>query len=363
MKKDWLILTLVFTLVTCIFYFYVALTTNAGLDNIYKSWDGPSYVVAALSLYRPDIAVNHNLIQSPDIRADFTFLPAHFPLYPLLIRLFSFVGYFRAAVGISLLFSLFTSFAMYELIRALKFSRPLLVTLPLLLFPPRWFVISHTGSSEPVFLFLLILSLLYFVKKRPWSSAIFAALAQLARPQGALLALGIFLVAVFELFRTSNLKTILHTYFPYLLIPLSLIGVFTFYYFQTGSFWAFFDAISIFHHFSFQLFPTFNFPAENIETFWQEINAVDYVLYLAAIITLLKTKALHNLGLIALPFFLSLLFLQHSDISRYALTLLPFAYLAFAPFLASLSFNLGLYLASPAIFRYAATFISLNRAT
>jgi len=362
MKKAYLLITLTFLTLSAIFFGYVKTHTNGGTDNIYASWDGPSYVIAARSLYVPEIAADNNFIHSPEIRTDFTFLPAHFPLYPWLIRTFSFVGEFRAMIMISLLFSLFTYFAFYSLLTELKVKNPLLVTLPMLIFPPRWFVISHTGSSEPIFLFFVVLTLLYFAKKKFFPSAVFAALAQLTRPQGALLGLGLLFVAVYQLIKGSRVGELLRQYSPYLLIPITLFGICCYYYFQTGNFWAFFDAISIFHHFSPQLFPTFIFPAENIETFWQEINAVDYVLYLSAIITLIKSVRLRAIGLISLPFFLSLLFLQHSDISRYALPLLPFAYLAFAPFIGNLSFNLGLLLTTPAIIRYAATFISNNRA-
>lgn len=360
MKKDLLIIALLFTFISAIFFLF-AKTTRGGMDSVYKSWDGPSYVITAQSLYVPSEAVKFNSIQSPEIRADFTFLPAHFPLYPILIRLFSFLGYYRAMLSLSLFFSLTFIYMFYFLVRELKLKNLLWLTLPLILLPPRWFIISHTGSSEPLFFFLVITSLLFYFRRSPWASAAMAALAMVTRPQGALLGIAYLLIAIVELIRTRTMQSVVHRYGPYLLIPLSLLGVFGFYLRQTGDFWAFFSAISIFHHFKLALFPTFNFGALNIETFWQEANAIYYFIYLAAIIKLFFLKH-WQLGILGIIFYLPLLFLQHEDISRYALPLMPLAFIAFSKVVATRSFNLAAILSVPAIFLYATNFILYNRA-
>lgn len=361
MKKDLFILTLVFTLISSTFFLF-AKTTRGGMDSIYKAWDGPSYVIAAQSLYVPSEAVKFNSIQSPEIRSDFTFLPAHFPLYPLLVRSFSFIGYYRAMLVLSLSFSLATLVAFYFLARQLHLSHPLLLTLPMILLPPRWFIIAHTGSSEPLFFFLVLTSLLFYFRRSPWLSAISGSLALTTRPQGALLGLAYLFIALIDLYRSKALRLLLKRYSPYLLIPLSLLGVFWFYLRQTGDFWAFFSAISIFHHFKPALFPTFNYGAPNIETFWQEANVIYYFLYLSAIIKLFFEKR-WQLGVLGIMFYLPLLFLQHEDISRYALPLMPLAFIAFSRVVATRSFNLAALLSIPAIFLYATNFILYNRAS
>ena len=360
MKKDLLILTLVFVLISSVFFLF-AKTTRGGMDSVYKSWDGPSYVIAAQSLYVPAQAVQFNSIQSPEIRADFTFLPAHFPLYPLLIRSFSFVGYYQAMLILSLVFSLAFLVTFYFLAKELRLKNPLLLTLPMILLPPRWFIISHTGSSEPMFFFFVLASLLFYFRRSPWLSAISGSLALMTRPQGALLGLAYLAIALIDLYRSKDLRLIITRYSPYLLIPLSLLGVFWFYFRQTGDFWAFFSAISIFHHFKLALFPTFNFGALNIETFWQEANAIYYFIYLAAIIKLFFEKR-WQLGVLGIMFYLPLLFLQHEDISRYALPLMPLAFIAFSKVISTHSFNLAALLSTPAIFLYATNFILYNRA-
>ena len=360
MKKDLLILTLFFTIISAIFFLF-AKTTRGGMDSVYKAWDGPSYVIAAQSLYVPSEAVKFNSIQSPDIRLDFTFLPAHFPLYPLLVRSFSFIGYYQSMLMISLFFSLATLTVFYLLARQLKLPHPLLLTLPMILLPPRWFIISHTGSSEPMFFFFVLASLLFYFRRSPWLSAISGSLALITRPQGALLGLAYLFIASIDLYHSKDLRLIFRRYSPYLLIPLSLLLVFTYYQRQTGDFWAFFSAISIFHHFKLALFPTFNFGALNIETFWQEANAIYYFLYLAAIIKLFFLKH-WQLGILGIIFYLPLLFLQHEDISRYALPLMPLAFIAFSKVISTRSFNLAALLSAPAIFLYVTNFILYNRA-
>jgi hypothetical protein len=360
MKKDLLIIAIVFTLISSAFYIFSKFT-RGGTDNIYLAWDGPSYIIAAKSLYVPSVAVENNSIQSLDIRDDFTFLPAHFPLYPLLIQTFSFIGYNRAALLLSLTFSLATLFAFYFLAKELRLSHPLLLTLPMIMIPPRWFIMSHTASTEPLFIFFVLLSFLYYFRRSPWLSAITASLALLARPQGTLVGLAFLVIAIVELLKSHDLKAVVRRFAPYLLIPLTLLGIFTFYKYQTGDFWAFFSAISIFHHLSLTLFPTFNSGAPNIETFWQEVNAVYYFVYLAAIIELFRSKK-WQLGILGVMFYLPLIVLQHSDISRYALPLMPLAFIAFADVISKKSITWASFLSIPAIFLYTANFILNNRA-
>ncbi len=326
-KRAWLSPFLAFFITSGIFYGYYFFTMETKLDIVYKNWDGPGYVLSAMSLYRPMIASQHNFFNSADIRPDWTWLPAHFPLVPLLIRTFSFFGYFQAMLLVSLLFTFLSYLALYELISQLKITRfPLLVTLPFIFLSPRWFVVSHLGNSESAFMFFMLMFLLYFHKRKHHSAAIFAALAQATRPHAIFLFLGICLVALWELSRSRDLKKIFSTYAVYLLMPLTVLAVFTFYKIQTGNFFAFFEAIALTSNLQKIPFHTFTFPNINIETFWQEVNAWDYVLYLAAALFMFRKK-LWAFGVIALVYFVPLIFILYTDISRYAIPLLLFAFI------------------------------------
>ena len=219
----------------------------------------------------------------------------------------------------------------------------------------------HTGSSEPIFLFFVVASLIFYFRKSPWLSAILACFALLSRPQGVLLGVAYLVLALIELARTHDLRSTIERYLPYLLMPLTLLGIFGFYLRQTGDFWAFFKAISIFHHFRLSLFPTFNFGAPNVETFWQEANVIYYLLYLVAILNLFRSKT-WQLGVLGAVFYLPLMFLQHSDISRYSLPLLPLAFIAFSEVLSNKTVTWASVLLLPATFLYAGNFILFNRA-
>lgn len=359
-KKDWLYLILAFLISCGVFYGYYFAAKETKLDIVYKNWDGPSYVLTAISLYRPSVAYSNNYINSPDIHPDWTWLPAHFPLYPLSIRLFSFMGYFQAMLFVGVTFTLLTYLAFYELVTALKITKhPLALTLPLILLSPRWFIVSHIGGSESMFLFFLIMFMLYFFRRRHLASAVFLALAQATRPHAIFILFGLAIVALAELWQTRDLNAILRTYFPYLMVPLTVLAVFSFYYFQTGNFWAFFEATALTRNLQAIPFKTFSFPSANIETFWQEVNAYDYVLYFAASL-LLFGKKLWRFGIIGLAYFIPLIFLQHSDISRYAIPLLPFAFIAFSEIIEKRAFTWATILMSPAIYLYAINFMDHN---
>lgn len=361
-KKDWFIISLAFFLATLALYGYYFLTNRFTI--VYQNWDGPSYVMAAQSLYDPVYASEHNFlnVSHEHLNSHFTYLPAHFPLYPIFIRAFSFIGYFQSALFVSVVFSLLYFIAFYELARGLKFvNNPLLLTLPMILLTPRWFLVSHVAGSESMFLFFLTLGLVYWQKQKIWPSAVAFGLAQITRPQGALIALAIGLYALYELVKSRDLKKIFLSYYPYLLIPLSLILVFTFYYLRTGDFFAFFSAIAIFKHFDPVPFSTFAHRTLNVETYWQEINALDYVLYLTAIFFMFKKK-LASIGTVGFTLFIPLIFLHHSDISRYALPMLPILFLGFSEIIETKEFNLATLAMSPAIIRYCLDFMEYNHA-
>lgn len=360
MKKDWLYIILAFIVSTSIFFGYYLMTKETGLNIVFKNWDGPSYVLAAMSLYDPSIAYENNFIHSTSITPTFSFLPSHFPLYPLAIRALSFIGYFKSMMVISVSFTLLSYLAFYELIKTIKITKyPLLMTLPLIFLSPRWFIASHVGGTESMFLFFVLLFLNFLYKKDHFRAALFISIAQLIRPQAAFFGLGLAIIALIELWKTRDLKRIVATYYPYLGIPLAVLLVFTFFYFQTGNFFAFFPAIAVFKNFQPIPFSTFTFPARSIETFWQEVNAYDYVIYLSACLLMFRKK-FWQYGVISLSYFIPLIFLQHSDISRYAIPLLPFAFIAYSEIIEKKEFTWATLLMSPAILMYAINFMDHN---
>jgi len=357
MKKDYFIISLVFFLATLVFYGYFWFFVPGKLQFLYQNWDGPNYIHIAQTFYNPQLLGQMNIFGH-----DPTYYANHFPLYPIFIRLFSFIGYYRSMLFVSLLFSLLFLLAFYKLISELKISpNPLWIVLPLIFFPSRWFIVSHVGSSEPVFLFFLTLFLLYFQRQKYWSAAVFAALAQLARPQGILICLGLLGLFIFEIFQKKiDVKNLISKYFPFILVPLALALVFFVYLIQYGDFFAFFRSISSYHHLQMPPFNVFSFlhltTSLNI---WKEIYIYFYLIYFLAIYSLFQKK-LYLFAFISLAYFLPLPFLVHTDISRYSLPLLPLAYIAFSKLIESIPFRYGILFILPAIFAQSLNFTLLN---
>ena len=68
--------------------FLVYLPFLGRMETVYRFWDGPNYLTVARTLYavRPDNPLLR-YVQTP------TYFLTHLPLYPLLVRAFSFFGY------------------------------------------------------------------------------------------------------------------------------------------------------------------------------------------------------------------------------------------------------------------------------
>ncbi|MFA4820544.1 MAG: glycosyltransferase family 39 protein, partial [Candidatus Aenigmatarchaeota archaeon] len=109
-----------------------------------------------------------------------------YPLYPLLIRVFSFIGYPLAAFLIANIASFFAVTMLWLLVRDELGKRAASKTIIyMLLFPTAfYFTMMYT---EALFLFLSV-SMFYFAKKQNWIAVgIFGFLVSLSRMQGALL--------------------------------------------------------------------------------------------------------------------------------------------------------------------------------
>jgi len=353
--KDLRKIILGFLLSTAIFFGYYFFFNPYKFQLLYQSWDAPSYVVVAKSFYIPALVELANTVRLPT-----AFFTAHFPLYPFFIRIFSFVGYFRSAIIVSQIFTLCYFIALYFLIRNIypkaKFG---FIIIPLILFTPRWFSISHIGSSEPTLLFFITLSLLFLRKEKYCLSAIMAALAQFTKPYSIFIFLGVVFYFLYKLFiaRGKNTLQLTKKFLPFLLVPLSLLLIFAYYYHLYPDLSFLFIQQKNLGYFTFPPFSIFN----NIKftVIWQEGLVYTFIIYLGTIIVLFKKK-FYDLAFIGLGLFLPLIFLVHEDLSRYALIMLPLVFIAFEEVVTNKYFQLLLILLSPAIFLYAITFINYN---
>lgn len=344
------IITIVFLAASLVLYGYFGLFTKGGMDTVYRNWDGPAYVVVAKSLYNPAVIGKVNKLQPLITRP--SYFSQQFPLYPLFIRLFSFLGYYQSMIVVSQVFSLLFLYACYFLLRDInQKANALLVGILLVFYTPRWFIVSHVGSSEPVFLFFLTMLWLLYRRKKMFLSALCGALAVLAKPTGIFVFLGIVLYSV--LFR-PKVKTIM----PYLLIPLALSGLFGVYKGVFGNFFIYLDETGRYPF--FQLPPFTNFTTlDNYYNVWKEGLLFLYLLYGVGLAVLIERK-LYFLAVTMAPYYLYLLFVHHPDISRYMLPILPLLAVAFEPVLSKKSVYIPLFLFVPVIYLFAVSYMQYN---
>lgn len=356
-------ITNVFLLASILLYGYYLLFTPEKLSYVYRNWDGPGYLVVAKTFYNVDLINKIN---------PFSFLAAthyafQFPLYPIFIRLFSFIGWTESMIFVSQLFSLLFVFSIYFLVKIVNpKANALTVAILAIFYTPRWFIVSHVGSTEPQFLFFITLFMIFAYKRRFTVSAVFAALAQLSKPQGIIFFLGIALWYVYVIITgKESLPESLKHFLPYLLVPIALILVFTIYFFQYGNFFIFLQNPA---------FPTMQLPplkvlvAHDIMSFtlgfwtgWLEFVVYNYILYLAGIV-LLFSKKFYFLGLVALVYFIPVLTFVQADMARFILPIMPFIFLGFSDSLSKKPVYLTLFFSLPMVFLFTVGYINYNLA-
>lgn len=337
---------------------------KAGMATIVANYDGPYYIIAAKSLYNPEI-----IEQSP-FDLDPIYYSAHYPLFPLLIRgvasVFPFIGYPYAMILTTMLFSCLTIVMFYLLLLEIGLKKQAFwLALLFTVFPARWLIVKSVGSPEPLFLFTILASLFFFLKKQWWYAAIFGALAQATKPPGILLFLAYTIALVvpyWPRFAHKDAATWVRELpwktYPLLLIPITLLGIFFFYGETYGNFFAYFNSGDNIH-LLFPPFQVFNPQQAWVGTSWLEEIIWLYLLGGLGVLYLIKQK--HMLfASFASVFFISILFVSHRDIARYSLPLAPLLLIAYAKVLDSKEFKWVMILLIIPIYLFSIVFITNN---
>ena len=367
--KDLILLVLATIASTLLVWLPFAFSLGKGMLTVFANYDGPNYIVIAKTLYQAEI-----IRQTYSLPIPLEYYPAHLPGYPLLIRVFDSIMSGTWAMLISTLFATILAVSFFYLfIRKFKLSKsPLWLSILFLFLPARWLVVRSVGSPEPLFIFALLASFYFFksaltpvsqnlISKRKiitldfLLAGLFGALAQITKTPGILLflAYGIWLIVL-----AVKKKKIYYQAWPLLLMPLSILGVFAFYWLQTGNFLAYFQSGDNFH----LVFPPLQAFATGrnwLGDFWLEDMVYVYLMGALTVVLLFKRK-LYDLATLATIFFMATLFIAHRDLSRYSLPLMPFALIAFAPFLEKKEFRIAFLIILPAIYFYTLNFILHN---
>lgn len=334
-----------------------------GFNTIYRNYDGLNYVIIAKTFYDP------TLIAGIPQSLPANYFAAHFPGYPILIALAApLFGYLKSMLLITILFTIFSAIAFYYLVRNFKLSsNPLFLTLIFTILPARWIITRSVGSPEPVFIFFVILSVYFFLKTTHiqmrshyiWISAAFAALAQLVRPPGALLALSFGLYVLWQASQKKSFKYILQ-FWPFLLVPVTLLGIFYWYGLVYNDFFAYFHSGDNIH-LVFPPFQIFNAGQYWVGSPWLEDVVYIFILELLGAVLLFKQK-LFPLSMFVLTYLIASFFVAHRDISRYTLPVVPFVLIAFERVLISKEFKFVLAILAIAFYLYSQNYILNNTA-
>jgi hypothetical protein len=279
---------------------------SVGLVKTWANFDGLYYVVVGKTWYDKELIAANFSFPLP-----LEYYPAHFPLYPGLIWIVAKTGLINfpnAMLAVNL--GAGTLCAMFLVFLSQKykiFENPLWFGLIWLFWWPRIWAVRSIGSPETLFVMLVMGSLFFFDQKKYWWSAVAGSLAMLTKSPGILL----FIAYLWQWRKQA---------WPVLMIPITLMGLFGFYYLKTGDFWAYFNSGDNIH---LQLVPFKVFDASQfwVGTFWLEDVVWIYLLAGLGVWSLYKKNRVF--GSFGAVFFATILFVSHRDISRYALPLSP----------------------------------------
>lgn len=344
-----------------IFYFNLPQVIGfpeASLETVYSNYDGPNYIAISKCGYDKDCIARNYSLPLP-----LEYYPAHFPGYPMIIKILSFFTLSTKAMLLATLFgSILLSIYSYKLFCLfVKPKHAYWLTLILLFFPPRLFVLRQIGAPETWFIGSIVASVFYFKKKNYLPSAIFAALAQSIKTPGALLALSYLFIAIKNLRNSVPLKNIISKYIYYLLVPATVLLIFFIYQQQLGNFFAYFQSGDN-HHLYPLPYIVFVSNLSWIGSIWLEeiiyiLLIVFYGLYL-----LQKRYKLNIVFIFPLIFTIATIFVGHRDISRYISPVYPFMLLAFYKLLNRRPLKIILFLLLPAVILYGINFVIGNTA-
>lgn len=329
-----------------------------GMATIVANYDGPLYLVVAKTLYNKALIGTNFQFPLP-----YEYYAAHFPLFPLLIKLVgTIINYPYAMLIVTLVSSLLAIIFFEKLISQFVDKKSsIFLTFIFSIFPARWLIVRSVGSADPLFVAAILASVYFFRNKRFWLTAFWGAVATFTKSPGILLfaAYGIFYI--FESIKNKKLNFYLKKTYPLLLIPISLILVFVFYKITMGDFLAYFHSGDNIH-LGFPPFQIFNYSAPwvgTLGTFWLEEIIFIYIIGAIGVYKLFQKKELEIACFTGL-YFLMILFVAHRDLLRYFLPAVPFLFVAFSDVLIKKEFKIAIIIAIIPIYLYSLAFISQN---
>lgn len=335
-------------------HFFFLTIKEPGFANVLKNWDGPHYAIVAKSWY--DVEIIKDLIFIP---INTTYYAAHFPLFPLFMKLLTpFFDIFKSGLIMNLIFGFLLNIVFFNIAKTYT-KKPLFLTLLFTVFPPRFWVVRSIIAPEPLMLLLILLSLHFWNNKQYFLSSVFGMFSVFTKIQ----ALFLFPAYIGELIEDKILRKrkMDIRWLWIILIPLAFIFLSIFYYYRVGDFFAFLKAEKQNNLFFYFPFSQFNYLNTWGGTAWLEDIAFYFLGAFVLIASLFKSKN-RSWFYLALFYTLFLTVIPQRDVTRFMYPLLPMFLLQFEKFLTSDEFVWGFFFGSPALYFYTVNFMLVNQA-
>ncbi len=283
------------------------------LSVVPRYWDGPLYLYVAKMFYQ--IPVDHPFTARS---LEPSYFALYFPVYPLLIRLLSWLtlGHYPNAMLLATCTSSLAAVVLFHrlLVAKAAVASPLWTALFFCFLPPRWLVYHAVGATEPLFLCFVFAALLADHHRRPWLVVLFITLTSLTRVSGILLAVVFALVYVDRRDWRSLLR-----------LPVAGLGVlalFSFYQLVWGDFFAYFTWQQ--QHLKSLPFALYRAVAERSNHYETEFYFWTYFVYGVGTLALWRQRELFFCSLVFAGF---ACFLYINDLARMFVPAAPFALL------------------------------------
>lgn len=334
---------------------------NGGMATVVANYDGPLYLAVAKTFY------NLNYLRTFPFPLPLEYYAAHFPGFPILIKVFAGIsGFPYSMLLVTLLTSILAVYFFSKFIGDYVDDKEVMwMTFVFSIFPARWLIVRSVGSPEPLFVAAIIASLYYFKKEKYLASGLWGAVAQITKSPGIILFLAYGGLVASQIIRRSALKKFedkklidLKKTIPLILMPLSLVAVFWLFKIKFNDFWAYFHSGDNIHLF-FPPFQIFNYSAPWVGTFWLEEVIFVYLFGVLGFQRLIAKKDSAVAWFVGI-FFTSLLFVSHRDIIRYSLPIVPFLIASYSDVIVKKEFKWAVALLLIPIYLFSLAYISQN---
>ncbi len=332
-----------------------------GMATVVANYDGPLYIAVAKSFYNAEILKQFNF------NLPTTYFAAHFPLYPILIKLFSYtIGYPYSMLLITCLSSVFSIYIFSKFISDFVEKKDVIwLTFIFSIFPARWLIVRSVGSPEPLFIAFIISAIYFFKKEKYLLTGVFGGLAAFTKSPGILLFPALLLAYYYPIFqraidinkKNSEAVIKIKRIIPIIIIPFSTLTVFYIFKIRLNDILAYFHSGNNIHLF-FPPFQIFNYQQAWVGTFWLEEVIFVYLLGGIGVFNLIKKDQAS--AWFAGIFFITTLFISHRDIIRYSLPIVPFLFAGYSNLLVKKEFRYAFYIIIIPIYLYSLAFISKN---